>query len=100
MLAGSPCRSWAYRDNQWSRVAALVPVVKACAAGGDGEALKVLREGIAELALSVKAVAAALQFGGTGEVKGRPVSESAPQFLSHWMWLGGKARRHVSIYSV
>ena len=69
-LAGSPCRRWAYRDSQWSRMAALVPVVKACAAGGDGEALRVLREGIAELALSVKAVAAALQLGATGGVKG------------------------------
>jgi N-acetylglucosamine kinase-like BadF-type ATPase len=55
---------WIYADAAWARVAALVPVVKSCAKGGDEVALGVLEHAVEELACSVKAVVRKLNLNG------------------------------------
>ncbi|KAI4302607.1 hypothetical protein MLD38_038331 [Melastoma candidum] len=47
---------WTYADPSWARIAALVPLVVACAEAGDVVAEKILSDSVEELALSVKAV--------------------------------------------
>ncbi|KAJ6343506.1 hypothetical protein OIU76_005281 [Salix suchowensis] len=47
---------WTYADPSWARIAALVPVVVACAEAGDRVAHEILQDSVEELALSVKAV--------------------------------------------
>ncbi|KAH9293327.1 hypothetical protein KI387_041469, partial [Taxus chinensis] len=55
---------WTYADPSWARIAALVPVVKACAAAGDKVAKNVLLSAIQELAESVRAVVQRLNLCG------------------------------------
>uniref|UniRef100_A0A0D6R1R6 N-acetyl-D-glucosamine kinase n=1 Tax=Araucaria cunninghamii TaxID=56994 RepID=A0A0D6R1R6_ARACU len=55
---------WTYADPSWARIAAIVPVVKACAAAGDKVAENVLLNAIRELAESVKAVVQRLKLCG------------------------------------
>lgn len=57
---------WTYADPSWSRIAALVPVVVACAETGDEVANNILLESVEELALSVKAVIQRLGLAGEG----------------------------------
>lgn len=55
---------WTYADPSWARIAALVPVVKACAEAGDQVTQKVLHNAVQELADSVKAVVRRLGLSG------------------------------------
>lgn len=55
---------WAYKDYSWARIAAIVPTVKACAAMGDGEAVRILNHAVEELVCSVKAVVNRLKLAG------------------------------------
>ncbi|GLJ40877.1 hypothetical protein SUGI_0845630 [Cryptomeria japonica] len=55
---------WTYADPSWARIAALVPVVKACAAAGDEVAKSVLLKAIQELAESIRAVVQRLNLCG------------------------------------
>ncbi|CAM6129671.1 unnamed protein product [Calypogeia fissa] len=55
---------WVYGDTSWARVAALVPVVKACAQAGDEVAIGVLQHAVEELAWSVEAVVRTLNLNG------------------------------------
>lgn len=57
---------WAYADSAWARIAALVPLVKACAGDGDLVARKVLDDAVYELACSVKAIVDTLKLSGRG----------------------------------
>lgn len=59
---------WTYADPSWARIAALVPVVKACAEAGDQVTHKVLRNAVQELADSVKAVVRRLGLSGKSEI--------------------------------
>eukprot|EP00271_Cylindrocystis_brebissonii_P010484 TRINITY_DN26678_c0_g1_i1.p1 TRINITY_DN26678_c0_g1~~TRINITY_DN26678_c0_g1_i1.p1 ORF type:complete len:366 (+),score=39.95 TRINITY_DN26678_c0_g1_i1:222-1319(+) len=65
--------SWAYRDLEWARVAALVPLVKRCAASEDAEAVRILQEAAEDLARSVAAVAATLQLASSDGQEEFPV---------------------------
>ncbi|KAF6150647.1 hypothetical protein GIB67_022259 [Kingdonia uniflora] len=47
---------WTYADSSWARIAALVPLVVACAEAGDAVANRILLDSVQELADSVKAV--------------------------------------------
>lgn len=49
-------------------MAALVPVVKACARDGDTVAVNLLESAVSELACSVQAVVNSLNLGGKGDV--------------------------------
>ncbi|KAA0063348.1 hypothetical protein IC582_015804 [Cucumis melo] len=55
---------WTYADPSWARIAALVPVVVACAEAGDEVANNILLDSVEELALSVKAVIQRLGLAG------------------------------------
>eukprot|EP01018_Ginkgo_biloba_P034005 Gb_10698 [translate_table: standard] len=55
---------WTYADSSWAHIAALVPVVKACAVEGDEVAQKVLLNAIQELVASVRAVVQRLNLSG------------------------------------
>lgn len=57
---------WTYADPSWARIAALVPVVIACAEAGDEVANNILLDSVEELALSVKAVIQRLGLAGEG----------------------------------
>lgn len=57
---------WTYADPSWARIAALVPVVVACAEAGDEVANNILFDSVEELALSVKAVIQRLGLAGEG----------------------------------
>lgn len=57
---------WTYADPSWARIAALVPVVVACAEAGDEVANNILLDSVEELALSVKAVIQRLGLAGEG----------------------------------
>lgn len=63
---------WMYKDYSWGRIAALVPIVKACAAMGDPEARKVLNVAVDELVVSVKAVVRSLNLAGEDGTKPFP----------------------------
>ncbi|KAH7314505.1 hypothetical protein KP509_21G005700 [Ceratopteris richardii] len=64
---------WMYKDYSWARVAAIVPIVKACASMGDPEAVKVLENAVEELAGSVKAVVERLNLAGEDGQKSFPL---------------------------
>jgi len=49
------CR-WTYETSGWDHIAAIAPVVIACAAAGDGSAQSILESGAAEVADSCAAV--------------------------------------------
>jgi len=55
---------WTYADPSWARIAALVPVVKACAGAGDKVAQNIFLNAVQELAASVKAVVQRLGLSG------------------------------------
>lgn len=55
---------WTYADPSWARIAALVPVVVACAEAGDQVANNILLDSVQELASSVKAVVNRLALSG------------------------------------
>ena len=57
---------WTYADPSWARIAALVPVVVACAEAGDEVANNILLDSVEELALSVRAVIQRLGLAGEG----------------------------------
>ncbi|XP_024517373.1 N-acetyl-D-glucosamine kinase isoform X1 [Selaginella moellendorffii] len=65
--------SWAYTDSSWARVAALVPVVKACAAAGDFAAQEALNFAVQELSLSVNSVVTRLGLAGEDGKKPFPL---------------------------
>ncbi|XP_057819672.1 uncharacterized protein LOC131032653 isoform X2 [Cryptomeria japonica] len=64
---------WTYADPSWARIAALVPVVKACAEAGDQVTQKVLRNAVQELADSVKAVVRRLGLSGKNGLESFPL---------------------------
>lgn len=64
---------WTYADLSWARIAALVPVVKACAEAGDPVTQNVLLNAVQELADSVKAVVRRLDLGGNDGFKSFPL---------------------------
>lgn len=55
---------WTYADPSWARIAALVPVVRACAGAGDKVAQDIFLNAVQELAASVKAVVQRLGLSG------------------------------------
>lgn len=55
---------WTYADPSWARIAALVPVIVACAEAGDEVADNILLDSVEELASSVKAVIQRLGLAG------------------------------------
>lgn len=57
---------WTYADPSWARIAALVPVIVACAEAGDEVADNILLDSVEELASSVKAVIQRLGLAGEG----------------------------------
>eukprot|EP01018_Ginkgo_biloba_P031079 Gb_03552 [translate_table: standard] len=64
---------WTYADPSWARIAALVPVVMACAEAGDQVTIGVLLEAVQELAASVKAVVRRLNLCGKDGLKSFPL---------------------------
>ncbi|KAL2643801.1 hypothetical protein R1flu_011388 [Riccia fluitans] len=64
---------WVYADTAWSRVASLVPAVKACAKEGDQVAIGILEHAAEELASNVKAVVRTLKLSGQGGSKPFPL---------------------------
>ncbi|KAH9288239.1 hypothetical protein KI387_032356, partial [Taxus chinensis] len=64
---------WTYADPSWARIAALVPVVKACAEAGDQVTQNVLLNAVQELASSVKAIVRRLGLSGTDGLESFPL---------------------------
>jgi N-acetylglucosamine kinase-like BadF-type ATPase len=60
------CR-WTYADPSWARIAALVPVVKACAGAGDKVAQNIFLNAVQEIVASVKAVVQRLGLSVKGQ---------------------------------
>lgn len=79
---------WVYADTSWARIAALVPVVKACAKAGDEVARGVLEHAVEELACSVKAVVGTLNLNGIGRCPdwNTPFEHFVSLFFICWLW--------------
>lgn len=75
------CRRWIYSDLAWARVAALLPVVKRCAAEGDAVALRIVSQSVDELALGIRAVA--LQLGVTSAAETQAPGPGETETAAH-----------------
>ena len=63
LSVGSYIRRWTYETSGWDHIAAVAPVVIACAAAGDASALLILESGAADIADSAAAVLHRMSFG-------------------------------------
>ncbi|KAJ6319671.1 hypothetical protein OIU78_015144 [Salix suchowensis] len=88
---------WTYADPSWARIAALVPVVVACAEAGDRVAHEILQDSVEELALSVKAVVQRLGLCGEDGKDSFPLVMVGGVLEANNKWdIGKEVVNHIS----